>query len=80
MLSQPNWLYICTLITFLLSSQTGPVGEMRVNTEMTVSVAQMFPPAVQILAGYKLAQYLVQLPDEKPTSEFTVCSYSTNYM
>lgn len=53
-------------------SQTGPVGEMRVNTEMTVSVAQMFPPAVQILAGYKLAQYLVQLPDEKPTSEFTV--------
>ena len=39
------------------------------HTEFTVLLAQMFPPAVQILAGFKLAQYLVQLPDFKPTGK-----------
>ena len=33
---------------------------------MCVSIAQMFPPVVQALAASKLAQYMIQLPQEKP--------------
>ena len=50
--------------------QTGPVEEAgRISVDFCVSVAQQFPPALQILACYKLVQHLGQLPQEKPTSE-----------
>ena len=39
--------------------------------EFCVSLGQMFPPAVQVMAAYKLVLYLVALPQEKPTSEIT---------
>ena len=34
-----------------------------------VSVAQEFSPGSQILAAFKLAQYVSQLPEEKPSSK-----------
>ena len=38
--------------------------------DLCVSIAQMFPPVVQALAASKLAQYMIQLPQEKPSSEW----------
>ena len=48
---------------------TPQAAEAKVNIDFCVSVAQKFPPAVQVLAAYKLIHHLVQLPEEKPTSE-----------
>ena len=42
----------------------------KVNVDLCVSIAQMFPPVVQALAASKLAQYMIQLPQEKPSSEW----------
>lgn len=51
------------------SPQACRVDEARVSVDFCVSVSQKFPPAVQVMAAYKLVQYLMELPEEKPTSE-----------
>ncbi len=40
------------------------------DASFILSVLQQFHPDVQIIAAFKLAKYLAQLPEEKPASAF----------
>lgn len=62
----------CGAINYI-QFQVVHASEARVNTNWIVSMSQMFPPALQILSAFKLMQYLIHLPEDKPKSEF--CCY-----
>lgn len=45
-------------------------SDAKIDAGFAVSVASHFPPALQLTAAFKLVEYLMKLPQEKPTSEF----------
>ena len=59
---------VCTAcFTCVFSVQTP--REALLSGSFSLSLAQEFPPAVQVLAQLKLLEYVARLPHEKPESE-----------
>ena len=66
-----SFLFLSSLF-LSLSSLSLPLKtpkETLLSASFSVSLAQEFPPDVQLLAQLRLLEYVARLPDEKPESE-----------